>query len=255
VLLSGLSTQSDLWREPVGVLAVLTLLVGASLAIVQTNIKRMMAYSSINHAGFVLLGLWAASQQGGGRAGTTPTGLAGSLFYLLAYTFLVIGTFAVITLVSGVGDSKHDLERYRGLARQRPLLAVALTILIMGQAGIPFTSGFFAKFYVLGAVVGIGTAWAYILAVIAMLSTVISAFFYLRIILVTWSAPAGADDDAYEAVTAISGRGGAAVLTRAEVEVPATTAVAIAACVAFTVAFGLAPGPIIHFATHATLIF
>jgi NADH-quinone oxidoreductase subunit N len=215
----------------------------------------MMAYSSINHAGFVLLGLWAAAHQLGGGAGATPAGLAGSLFYLLAYTFLVIGTFAVITLVGGVGDKRHDLERYRGLARQRPLLAIALTILIMGQAGIPFTSGFFAKFYVLSAVVATGTAWAYALAVIAMLSTVVATFFYLRILLVTWSPPPSADDAASDAVTRISGGGSTAVLTRAEVEVPATTAVALSACVAFTVVFGLAPQPIIHFATHATLIF
>ena len=255
VLLSGLSTQTDIWVVPVGALALLTLLVGATVAIVQTDIKRMMAYSSINHAGFVLLGLWAAAHQAGGGPGTTPAGLAGALFYLLAYTFLVIGTFSVITLVGGTGDSRHGLERYRGLARQRPLLAVALTILIMGQAGIPFTSGFFAKFYVLSAVVATGSAWAYVLAVIAMLSTVIATFFYLRIILVTWSPPASDDDDASHAVTAMAGGGGTAVLTRAEVEVPATTALALVACVAFTVAFGLAPQPIIHFATHATLIF
>ena len=255
ILLSGLSTQSDTWVIPVGAISVLTLLVGATVAIVQTNIKRMMAYSSINHAGFVLLGLWAAAHQLGGGTGTAPRGLAGSLFYLLAYTFLVIGTFAVITLVGGVGDKRHDLERYRGLARQRPLLAVALTILIMGQAGIPFTSGFFAKFYVLSAVVATGTAWAYALAVFAMLSTVVATFFYLRILLVTWSPPPSADDAASDAVTRISGGGSTAVLTRAEVEVPATTAVALFACVAFTIVFGLAPQPIIHFATHATLIF
>jgi len=258
VLLSGLSTQSDFWRVPVGALAVVTLLVGATLAVVQTDIKRMMAYSSINHAGFILLGLWAAAQQQGGASGTTPAGLAGSLFYLLAYTFLVLGTFSVITLVGGQGDSRHRLERYRGLARQRPLLAVALTILIMGQAGIPFTSGFFAKFYVLSAVVGVGTTWCYALAVIAMLSTVIATFFYLRIILITWSAPAEGEGE--DAVTVLAGGSigdGAAVaiLTPADVAVPVTTALPLAACVAFTVAFGLAPGPIIHFATHATLIF
>jgi NADH-quinone oxidoreductase subunit N len=257
VLLSAMSTQSDVWREPIGALAVLTLLLGATLAVVQTDIKRMMAYSSINHAGFILLGLWAAAQQEGGGPGTTPAGLAGALFYLLAYTFLVIGTFAVITVVGGEGDAQHQLERYRGLSRQRPLLAVALTILVMGQAGIPFTTGFFAKFYVLSAVVGLGTTWAYVLAVIAMLSTVIATFFYLRIILVTWSAPPDAEGDpvASAAVTAVSGGGTTAVLTRADVQVPATTALALTLCVAFTVAFGLAPGPIIHFATHATLIF
>jgi NADH-quinone oxidoreductase subunit N len=255
VLLSGLSTQSEVWREPIGALAVLTLLVGATLAVVQSDIKRMMAYSSINHAGFILLALWAASQQGGGGPGATPAGLTGALFYLLAYTFLVIGTFAVITVVGGVGDAQHQLSRYRGLSRQRPLLAVALTILIMGQAGIPFTSGFFAKFYVLSAVVGLGTTWGYVLGVIAMLSTVIATFFYLRIILVTWSAPAEADDAASAAVTAVSGGGDTVVLTRADIQVAPTTALALTLCVAFTVAFGLAPGPILHFASHATLIF
>jgi NADH-quinone oxidoreductase subunit N len=127
----------------------------------------------------------------------------------------------------------------------------------MGQAGIPVTSGFFAKFDVLSAVVGLGTTWAYVLGVIAMLSTVIATFFYLRIILVTWSAPlsADADDAASAAVTAVSGGGDTAVLTRAELKVAPSIALALTLCVAFTVAFGLAPGPIIHFATHATLIF
>jgi NADH-quinone oxidoreductase subunit N len=252
IFLSALPTQSQDWQIPVGALCVLTLLVGAVLAVVQTDVKRMMAYSSISHAGYILLGLWVASQQGGG--GESFPGLAGSLFYILAYTFMVAVTFGIIMLVGGSGDSRHNLDDYRGLARQRPALALALTVLLISQAGIPFTTGFFAKFYVIGGAVEIGSLWGYILGVVAMVAAVIATFFYLRIILATYSAPPSESDEADE--PAVS-EGSVAVATRTAVvaRVPATVTVAVGLSVAFTVAFGLDPAPILHFAEKATLLF
>jgi NADH-quinone oxidoreductase subunit N len=248
VFLSALPTQVSTWQTLVGVLAALTMVVGAVLAVVQTDVKRMFAYSSINHAGFVLVGLAAAVTTLGRTPGRNPEGLAGALFYLMTYTFLVGGTFAVITVVGGQGDSRHGLEAYRGLARRRPALALGFTILIMGQAGIPFTSGFFAKFYVIGAMVAANTAWSYALAVVAMLSAVVATFFYLRIILLTWSPPAT------ETETADHG-GGVATAVAVELEVPTMVSVAVAICVAATLVFGVAPGLLVHVATRATLIF
>ena len=131
------------WQPIVWVIAVLTLLVGSVLALVQTDIKRMLAYSSISHAGYVLIGLQAGSSQG----------VAGSLFYLLAYTFMVLGSFAIVTVVGRRGDAAHDLDAYRGLATRRPGLALAFTVFLMAQAGVPFTTGFLAKFYVISAAV------------------------------------------------------------------------------------------------------
>ncbi|MGH9282111.1 MAG: NADH-quinone oxidoreductase subunit N, partial [Acidimicrobiales bacterium] len=143
VFFSTLSTLSVDWRPVVWALAVATLLLGSVLAVVQSDIKRMLAYSSISHAGYVLIGLQAATDQG----------IAGSLFYLLAYTFMVLGSFAIITVVGGRDDDNHHLSAYRGLAARRPALALAFTVLLLAQAGVPFTTGFLAKFYVISAAV------------------------------------------------------------------------------------------------------
>ena len=171
------------WRPVIWALALLSLLVGSILAVVQTDVKRMLAYSSINHAGFILVGVEAASY----RAGEADSGLGvpSALVYLLAYAVLVVGTFAIVALVAGRGDENTGLDAFRGLAAQRPTLAVALTILLVAQAGVPFTSGFIAKFGVIRASVD---EQSYLLAVIAMVSSVIAAFIYLRIIVASWMA-------------------------------------------------------------------
>jgi NADH-quinone oxidoreductase subunit N len=159
--------QAD-WRPYLYALAVATMLVGSVLAVVQTDVKRMLAYSSINHAGFILVGVQAG----------TAEGTSGALFYLAAYTFMVIGSFGVVTLVSRRGDSLTKLDDYRGLSRREPVLAFVFAIFLFAQAGVPLTSGFFAKFYVLKAAVS-ANSWP--LAITAMLSAVIAAFLYLRI--------------------------------------------------------------------------
>jgi NADH-quinone oxidoreductase subunit N len=142
--------------------------VGSVLAVVQTDVKRMLAYSSINHAGFILVGVQAG----------TADGLSAALFYLAAYTFMVVGSFGVVTLVSRRGDSHTNLDDYRGLSRREPLLALVFAIFLFAQAGVPLTSGFFAKFYVLRAAIE-ANSWP--LAITAMISAVIAAFLYLRI--------------------------------------------------------------------------
>jgi NADH-quinone oxidoreductase subunit N len=157
------------WQPIVFALAAVTMLVGSVLAVVQTDVKRMLAYSSINHAGFVLVGVQAATEHG----------VQAALFYLGAYTFMIAGSFGIVTLVGRTGDINHGLADYRGLSKDRPVLALAFALFLFAQAGVPLTSGFFAKFYVINAAVDAGSTW---LAVIAMLTAVISAFLYLRII-------------------------------------------------------------------------
>lgn len=223
VFFSTFSTLRLDWRPAVFVLAVLTLITGSVLAVVQTDIKRMLAYSSISHAGYVLIGLQAANDKG----------IAGSLFYLLAYTFMVLGSFAVITVVGRTGDTDHDLSAYRGLAARRPALAFAFTVFLLSQAGVPFTTGFLAKFYVISAAV---EARSYALALIGMLSAVIAAFFYLRVTVLMYT-PLG--DDGTEPRS---------------LPIPATAALAVGVAAAFTIAFGLVPSPIIDFAKDATLL-
>ena len=188
VFVVGLPFYRDDWRPAVWVLAVLSLVVGSVLAVVQTDVKRMLAYSSISHAGFVLVGVEAA----GHRAGEADAGLGvpSALVYLMAYAVMVAGTFAVVALVARRGDEHTDLDSFRGLGRTRPLLALALTVFLVAQAGVPFTSGFIAKFGVIRAGVD---EQSYALAIIAMVSSVIAAFLYLRIMVSAWMTdpPAG----------------------------------------------------------------
>jgi len=223
IFFSTFATSRLDWQPLVWALAVLSLAVGSVLAVVQTDVKRMLAYSSISHAGYVLIGLQAGTDQG----------IAGSLFYLLAYTFMVLGSFGVVTLVSRRGDAKHDLEDYRGLARRSPALALTFTVFLLAQAGVPFTSGFLAKFYVIGAAV---ESSSYALAIIAMIAAVVATFFYLRLIVVMY----GGDDDDDKAV--------------ARVAVPATAALALGICLVFTIGVGFAPEFVIDFARHATVL-
>jgi NADH-quinone oxidoreductase subunit N len=208
------------WQPMMYVVAVLTLLVGAVLAVVQTDVKRMMAYSSINHAGFVLVGVQAATEQG----------VEAALFYLATYTFLIAGTFGVITLVGRRGDGHHRLDDYRGLSRSRPGLALLMAVFLFAQAGVPLTSGFFAKFYVITAAVDAGSTS---LAIIAMVSSVISAFLYLRI---TVSLYMGEPDEE-------------AAVPR--LRVPVGAGIALALCVAVTLVVGVWPGSIAEVARDA----
>jgi NADH-quinone oxidoreductase subunit N len=245
IFLSALPTQAENWRPIIWVLAVLTMVVGSVVAVVQSDVKRMLAYSSISHAGYVLLGLQAATATGS----ITRNGLAGSAFYLLAYTFMVLGSFAVVTVVGGVGDGRHRVDDYRGLSTERPALALAFTILLLSQAGIPFTTGFVAKFNVISDVLSHGRSPDYVLGVIAMLAAAISVYFYLRIVLAMYQAPPGSDGD--EA----GGGTDTLVAVRTKVRLPASTRLVIGWCVAFTVVFGIYPGPIVHFAEKASLLF
>ncbi len=144
------------------------------------------------------------------------------LLYLLLYTVLVTGTFAVVGLVTRTGDGATDLAVFRGLGRQRPALALALTVLLLAQAGVPLTAGFVAKFGVIQAAVDVKS---YPLAVIAMLTAVIAAFLYLRIMVSVWIADPEPADDALE-----------------RVRTPWTAVVGIALSVGFTLAIGFAPG-------------
>ncbi len=221
VLISALGTQLATWRPILWVLIVLTTIVGASLALVQRNVKRMLAYSSINHAGFILLGIWAG----------TARGSAAALFYLATYAPVVVASFAVLTLVGGDGDDQHSIDHYRGLARRQPLLGAMFAILLLSQLGAPLTTGFFAKYAVLAASVDAGGGP---LALITLLGAAIAAFFYLR-----WVLTLYADDH----------------MDAARVAVPRATAVVIGLGVAITVVFGVWPGPLASLAQHATVLF
>ncbi|HUY66500.1 MAG TPA: NADH-quinone oxidoreductase subunit N [Acidimicrobiales bacterium] len=272
VFVSSFGTVRTDWQPIIWGLAILSLLVGAGVALVQQDVKRMLAYSSINHAGFILLGVEAA----------TTRGVEASLYYLFTYMFMVIGSFGVITVMAREGDTGHQISDYRGLARRQPLLAMAFAVFLLGQAGVPFTTGFWAKFEVVEASVA---SHAYVLAAIAMSSAAIAAFFYLRVVVTMFSPDGLVGDLVGDGVGSggvetagpgptdpVPGDPGAtapvsslevltevppseSVTDRGVVPVPALTRVAIGLSVAFTVVFGIFPGPILDFAHQATLLF
>jgi len=176
ILLVGLEQRVDDWRPVVWALAILTVFTGSILAVVQTNVKRMLAYSSISHAGFILVGVEAAGHMG-------SDGVATSMNYLAIYTVLVMGSFAIVLALSGNTDGETNLSDFKGLAKRRPALALAFTVLLFAQAGVPLTAGFVSKFAVIKSSV---EANSYVLAVAAMVAAVIGAYLYLRIAVSMW---------------------------------------------------------------------
>ena len=220
VLVVAFDAMAADWRPVLDALAVLSLVGGALLAIVQTDVKRLLAYSSISHAGFILLGVSAASDKG----------TQAVVIYLVAYSFMVMGSFAVVALVGRGTDGHHAVADYRGLARSSPVLAGAFTFFLLAQAGVPFTAGFYAKFYAVIAAVDADASW---LALVAMLSAVISAYLYLRLIVSMWfQAPT--DDAPARRLT-----------------VPFAGALALGACVLVTLLIGLFPGPLTRVADES----
>jgi NADH-quinone oxidoreductase subunit N len=189
VFVVAFPSRSDDWGIVVFVLSALTLVVGSVVAIVQTNIKRMLAYSSISHAGFILVGLEAASHSDSVNAGD---GLVAVGVYVVLYAALVVGTFGVVSVVArNTNEDATSLDAFKGLAKNQPLLGLVMTVFLLAQAGMPLTSGFVAKFGVIQSAVGVGS---YELAVIAMICAVIAAFVYLRIMVSMWLAdPASTD--------------------------------------------------------------
>jgi NADH-quinone oxidoreductase subunit N len=206
------------WRPLLAVVAAVTVVAGSVLAIAQDDVKRMLAYSSIAHAGFILIGLSAGSQ-----AGTRA-----AMFYLAAYAAMVLGGFGVVMLVSGRGERRLSLHDYRGLARREPMLAGLLTLFLVSLAGVPPTSGFIAKVTVFSAAMGAGYAW---LVLVGVLASVAAAFFYLRLIVLMYSVE---EDAAVEETAPVGGA------SRAPAMVGARVAVAVPAIL--TLAFGVFPG-------------
>jgi NADH-quinone oxidoreductase subunit N len=158
------------WTHMLWVISLLTMIVGNLAALVQENIKRMLAYSSIAHAGYILVGMVAA----------TEAGTAGVLYYLLAYTFTGIGAFGVVALVGRKGEANVLIDDYRGIAKTNPVLALVMSIFLFSLAGIPPTAGFVAKFAIFAAAVAQGYIW---LVVVGVLTSAASIFYYFRVVM------------------------------------------------------------------------
>jgi NADH-quinone oxidoreductase subunit N len=182
VFLVGFGAQYEVWAGPLFLLAAVTMVAGNLLALVQGSLKRMLAYSSIAHAGYLLAAVLA------GYSG----GAAALLFYLLVYTLMTAGAFGVVIAMARGSDERVTLEDYAGLARQRPLLAALLSVFLLSLAGFPLTAGFLGKFYILRALVQGGLST---LAVILVLSSLVSYFYYLRVIVVMYMRPARSETE------------------------------------------------------------
>jgi NADH-quinone oxidoreductase subunit N len=171
------------WRGVLWAIAIVSMAIGAVIGLTQTDIKRMIAYSSVAHAGFLLVGAIAVTEQG----------LSSTLFYLLAYGFTTIAVFGVISLVRDADGEATHLSQWAGLAKRSPVVAGVMTFLLLALAGIPLTSGFTAKFAVFSAALGDGMAP---LVVIALVASAIAAFFYVRVIVLMYFSEPAADGPA-----------------------------------------------------------
>ncbi|MGW5261964.1 NADH-quinone oxidoreductase subunit NuoN [Microbispora sp. NPDC004025] len=174
------------WRPVLYGVAILTMVVGAVLAITQTDIKRMLAYSSIAHGGFLLIGVIAT----GHTQAENTSALSGLLFYLVAYGFTTVGAFAVVTMVRDAGGEAWHLSRWAGLGKRSPLLAGVFAFFLLAFAGIPLTSGFFGKYAVFQAAVANG---ATPLVIIGVVASAVAAFFYVRVIVLMFFSDPAAD--------------------------------------------------------------
>jgi NADH-quinone oxidoreductase subunit N len=169
LLVDGLGSIHAQWQDILIIMAVLSMGVGNIIAIAQSNIKRMLAYSTISHVGFILLGILAGSK----------AGYSASMFYTIVYAIMSMGGFGMVLLMSRAGFEADKLEDFKGLNDRSPWFAFMMLILMFSMAGVPPTVGFYAKLSVLQAVVGADLTW---LAVVAVMFSIIGAFYYLRII-------------------------------------------------------------------------
>ena len=216
------------WQPMMWIIAALTMAIGSIIAITQTDVKRMLAYSSIAHAGFLITG-FVGAHQGISVAGQEITSLQAVLFYLVAYGFTTIGAFAVVTVVRDAGGEATHLSRWAGLGKEAPVVAGVFAFFLLAFAGIPLTSGFTGKWAVFTSAWS-GGAWP--LVVIAVIMSVVAAFFYVRVIVVMFfSDPVG--DGPTVAVPSI--------LTTAAITIGA----------AMTLLLGVVPQPVLDLARQA----
>ncbi|RBY91571.1 NADH-quinone oxidoreductase subunit NuoN [Blastococcus sp. TBT05-19] len=223
LLYVAFGTAEWTWRPLIYAVAIVSMIVGAVLGLTQTDLKRMLAYSSVAHAGFLLTGVLGLG------AGGTGSGLAATMFYLLAYGLTTLGAFAVLTLVrDGDGEATH-LSQWAGLGARSPLTAAVMSLFLLALAGIPLTAGFTGKFAVFRAAIEEG-AWP--LAVVALVASAVAAFFYLRVIVLMYFSEPVADGP----TVGVAG-------------IPTTLVLAITATA--TLALGILPGAVLDLAEQA----
>ncbi|HEY0162379.1 MAG TPA: NADH-quinone oxidoreductase subunit N [Edaphobacter sp.] len=221
ILFSGFPSYEPRWASLIWIIAALSMTVGNLGALLQRDVKRMLAYSSIAHAGYLLVAYTAFPADG----------IASACFYTAAYAAMNVGAFTVITQIGGYRENVRTIEDYSGLALKRPVLAAVLGFFLLSLIGIPFTGGFFGKFYVFSAALHAGHVW---LAVIGLLNSGIACFYYLRLLASLYSRRPAIEDNLFDGIT---------------VTLPAALALTITA--AATLLLGIAPNQVLSLAQRS----
>jgi NADH-quinone oxidoreductase subunit N len=225
---------THIWFWAFWVLAVLTMFVGNLGALVQTNVKRMLAYSSIAHAGYILVAFAAVTYLASSEAGAAPA-YAAVLFYLLGYALVKLGAFTIVSQLGGKGERHLSLDDYAGLGRRQPVVAAALTLFLLSLLGLPVTAGFFGKFYVFKAAVNSHLIW---LAVLMAINSVIGAYYYFRLIVLMYMREPSMESGSAPAVVGF----------------PLPVSVVLAVSALGTVYFGLFPNRVLNFVLQSNLL-
>jgi NADH-quinone oxidoreductase subunit N len=221
------------WFWAFWILAVLTMFAGNLGALVQTNVKRLLAYSSIAHAGYILVAFAAVTSMAQGGSAEAAPAYAAVLFYLLSYALVKVGAFTIVSQLGGAGEKNLSLDDYAGLSQRQPVVAAMLSIYLLSLLGLPVTAGFFGKFYIFKAAVNSHLIW---LAVLMAINSVIGAYYYLRVIVVMYMREPSA-----EAAAA------------APVDFPLAVNAVLAVTAIGTILFGVLPNPVINFILQPTL--
>jgi NADH-quinone oxidoreductase subunit N len=233
-IFGSVPAATHFWFWAFWVLAVLTMFAGNLGALVQTNVKRLLAYSSIAHAGYILVAFAAVTFMANDLNGGAAPAYAAVLFYLLSYALVKIGAFTIVSEIGGAGEKNLTLEDYTGLAQRQPFAAAALSLFLLSLLGLPVTAGFFGKFYIFKAAVNSHLIW---LAVIMGINSVIGAYYYLRLIVVMYMR-----------------EGSAELMAAPPVRFPMAVNVVLAIAALGTVYFGLFPNQVLNFILQPNLI-
>src|SRR6266446_2781255 len=221
------------WFWAFWILAVLTMFVGNLGALVQTNVKRMLAYSSIAHAGYILVAFAAVTYLAGNPEGGAAAAYAAVLFYLVSYALVKLGAFTIVSELGGLGEKHLSLDDYAGLGQRQPVAAAVLSLFLLSLLGLPVTAGFFGKFYIFKAAVNSHLIW---LAVLMAINSVIGAYYYLRLIVVMYMREPNAETKPVIAVF------------------PLTVNLVLVITALGTVYFGLFPNRILNFVLQSNLL-
>ena len=233
VLFIGFVRYGDEWADGLSVLAAISVVLGTLLAIQQTDVRRMLAYSGVAHAGFIMIGMTAG-----------VLGHAGVMFYLATYAVMLVASFAAVTAVSGSSTSGSSFDEYRGMGKRSPVIAGSLTVMMLGMSGMPLTAGFIGKFQVFSAAWDAGFAW---LVIVGLVASVAAFYFYLRLVVLMYFQDEG------EGVDRADGAEDAPENDTEDAAIHPDSSIrwVLLSSAAATVVFGLYPSPILDLVSNA----